>query len=74
MLEESAIYLAEDKGSSLVLKEAIWNLPDEILPVVLLSITGFRQIEIAEIMQVSRTTVWSRKNQGLQLLKITLGV
>lgn len=72
MFEEYSLELSNDKletVESIIIKEAIRSLPHDQQAVIALSVAGFRQKEISLILDISRTTVWSKRVAALSSLK-----
>jgi DNA-directed RNA polymerase specialized sigma24 family protein len=72
MFEEYSLELSEDKletVEAIIIKESVRSLPHDQQAVIALSVAGFRQKEISLILDISRTTVWSKRVSALSSLK-----
>ena len=57
---------------SMLVREAVKCLPDDKKAIIALFVAGFKQHEVSTILDVSRTTVWSKKKESLEELKLLL--
>lgn len=72
MFEEYSLELSDDKletVETIIIKESVRSLPHDQQAVIALSVAGFRQKEISLILDISRTTVWSKRVAALSTLK-----
>jgi DNA-directed RNA polymerase specialized sigma24 family protein len=57
---------------TVALWEAVDCLPEDQQAIIALITAGFKQTEICTILEVSRTTIWSKKLEALASLKILI--
>lgn len=74
MFEEYSLELADESSykeviEKVIIRDAVRSLPEDQQAVIALSVAGFKQKEISVILDVSRTTVWSKRVSALSSLK-----
>ena len=73
-ITETMIELSEFPDySNMDVEELVNSLPIDQQAVLALDVSGFRQWEIALILGISRTTVWSKRSKALEQLKLKIG-
>jgi DNA-directed RNA polymerase specialized sigma24 family protein len=73
MLPEETALMADTSHinylDDMVLKDAMDCLPEDQQAIIALITAGFKQTEICSILQVSRTTIWTKKIEAFDTLR-----